>query len=243
MSPMQIDVVPDEPTLAVRAADAICTAVLAKPDAVLGLPTGNTPIRAYREIARRIERGQADFRRAIVYAIDEFADATRTTPGTNSVFYREHLRFPVGALHIPNPAARDANEHIVAFADALRRSGGFDLCVLGIGRNGHIAFNEPGSAADAPACVVDLAPASREAHAATFGSLDAVPARGMTLGVDDILAARAILVLAHGARKATIVRAAIEDAPSAEVPASWLQTHAAVTWLLDEAAASQLAPR
>lgn len=240
---MQIEVVPDAQTLAVRAADAICEAARAKPDAVLGLPTGNTPIRAYQEIARRIERGVADFRRTVVYAIDEFADTTRTTPGTNSVFYREHLRFPVRALHIPNPAARDANEHVAAFADALRRAGGFDLCVLGIGRNGHIAFNEPGSAVDAPARVVELTPASREAHAATFGSLDDVPARGMTLGVDDILAARAILVLAHGERKAAIVHAAIEHAPSTNVPASWLQTHADVTWLLDEAAASQLAPR
>lgn len=240
---MRIDVVADEVTLAVRAADAICDAVRVKRDAVLGLPTGNTPIRAYAEIARRIERGDADLRRASVYAIDEFAGATRTTPGTNSVFYREHLRFPVRALHIPNPGARDAGEHIAAFADALRRAGGFDLCVLGIGRNGHIAFNEPGSAVDAPARVVDLTPSSREAHAATFGSLDAVPSRGMTLGVADILASRAILVLAHGERKASMVRAAIEEAPVADIPASWLQMHDDVTWLLDEAAASQLTAR
>ncbi len=240
---MRIEVIADEQTLAVGAADAICDAVRAKADAVLGLPTGNTPIRAYEQIGRRVERGEIGFEQAIVYAIDEFAGAARTTPGTNSVFYREHLRFPVGALHIPNPAARDADEHIAAFADALRRAGGFDLCVLGIGRNGHIAFNEPGSAIDAPARVVDLTPVSREAHAATFGSLDAVPARGMTLGVPDILASRAILVLAHGARKAAIVRAAIEESPSATVPASWLQSHENVTWLLDEAAASQLAAR
>jgi glucosamine-6-phosphate deaminase len=240
MPPMRIEIVPDDATLANGAADALCDAVRRKPDAALGLPTGNTPILTYRELQRRQDAGEASFARATAWAIDEFADATRATPGTNSVFYREHLRITLRALHVPNPGAVEPEAHIRAFAAALRKAGGLDLCVLGIGRNGHVAFNEPGSPVDAPARVIDLTPVSRGAHAATFGSLDRVPHRGMTLGMADILESRKILVLAHGTHKATVVAAAIEGPQTADVPASWLQAHDDVTWLIDNAAASAL---
>ena len=238
MPPMRIETLADEAAVAVRAADLVCDAVRAKPDALLALPTGNTPVLAYAELARRVAAGTADFSRASIYAIDEFAGSTRTTPGTNSVFYREHVRLGQRVLHCPNPSAQDPDEHIRAFADAIRRAGGIDLCMLGIGTNGHIAFNEPGSTHDSRADVVELTRASREAHAATFGSLDAVPARGMTLGVADLLEARSIVVLATGTAKAAIVRRATEGAPTADVPASWLQSHADVLWLIDTATAA-----
>ena len=237
---MRIEIVADEAALAVRAADLVCDAVRAKPAARLGLPTGNTPVLAYAEITRRVAAGTADFSRADVYAVDEFAGGTRTTPGTNSVFYRQYVNFGQRALHCPNPSATEPDEHIRAFADAIRRAGGLDLCMLGIGVNGHIAFNEPGSPRDSRSRVVVLTPASREAHAITFGSLAAVPSRGRTLGVADLLEARSIIVLASGARKATVARASIEGAQAAGVPASWLQSHAEVTWLLDAAAAAEL---
>ncbi len=240
---MSIEIVADEAALARRAADVICDAVRGKPDAVLGLPTGATPIATYLELAKRVGDGACDFQRATAFAVDEFAGAGRTSPGTNSFYYRQYLRMGMRALHIPNPAAAHPDEHIRAFADAVRRAGGFDLCVLGIGVNGHIAFNEPGSGRDSRARAVDLTPESRRAHAVSFGSLDAVPARGMTLGVADLLESRAILVLASGAHKAAIIARAIQGAMSAGVPASWLQSHGDATWLLDEAAASALAGR
>lgn len=240
---MRIEILTDEPALASRAADVMCDAVRRKPDAVLGLPTGTTPIDAYLELAKRVGAGACDFRAATAFALDEFAGAGRTTPGTNTFYYRERLRIGTRALHVPNPSAAHPDEHMRAFGDALRRAGGFDLCVLGIGANGHIAFNEPGSSRNSRARAVDLTPESRAAHAAAFGSLDAVPSRGMTLGVADLLESRAILVLASGARKAAIIARAIEGGMSADVPASWLQSHKDVTWLLDEDAASALAGR
>jgi glucosamine-6-phosphate deaminase len=239
---MRIQTVADGAALARAAADLICAAVASKPGAILGLPTGNTPIATYGELARCVRAGACDFSRVTVYAIDEFCDATRTTPGTNSAFYREHLRIGARALHCPNPAAKDPGEHMSAFADAIRRSGGFDLCVLGVGVNGHIAFNEPGSSADSRARVVELTDTSRRAHAATFGSLEAVPARGMTLGIADLLESRAIVVLAQGAPKAAVVRRAIEGPATADVPASWLRSHADVVWLVDAVAGSLVEP-
>ncbi len=237
---MRIDAVPDEEAVAREAAAIIVDAVRAKPGALLGLPTGDTPLRTYAELVRREAAGEADFSGAIAYAVDEFAGATRATPGTNSVFFREHVRLRFRALHCPNHAAADPDEHIRAFADAIRRAGGLDLCVLGIGVNGHIAFNEPGSARDSHARTVGLTDASRRAHADAFGALDRVPARGMTLGVADLLESRLILVIAQGAHKAAIVREALEGPETAAVPASWLRSHPNVTWLLDEAAAALL---
>jgi glucosamine-6-phosphate deaminase len=207
---------------------------------ILGLPTGNTPIGTYYELAQHVSDGAADFSNTIVYALDEFVGPERDTPGTNSAFYRQYVRFPVRALHVPNPSAADPAQHIRAFADAVRRAGGFDLCVLGVGANGHIAFNEPGSGRDSTARVVDLDEATREGHAGAFGSLSRVPRQGMTLGVADLLEARQILVLALGEQKAGVVRKAIEGRPSADIPASWLQSHGNVTWLIDRAAAAEL---
>jgi glucosamine-6-phosphate deaminase len=235
---MRIEVVADERALASRAADLICETVRSHPRAALGLPTGKTPLATYVALHERAE--SLDFSGIVGYAIDEFADATRTTAGTNTVYYRRHMHLPLRALHVPNPGAERPEEHIVAFAAALHRAGELELCALGIGANGHIAFNEPGSAFDSRARVVTLDETSREAHAPEFGSLDKVPRHGMTLGVADILEARAILVLAQGASKAAIVRRAIEDEPSSDVPASWLRRHASVIWLIDRAAAADL---
>jgi glucosamine-6-phosphate deaminase len=240
---MRILIEPDGGALAETAADIICATVRAKPDAVLGLPTGATPVRTYAELERRAASGLASFSGAVVYAIDEFAGAERASPGTNADFYRRYLRLKLRALHCPNAATPSPEEHIAAFADAIRRGGGMDLCVLGIGANGHIAFNEPGSGRGSRARIVELTPASREAHAAAFGSLERVPERGMTLGVADLLEARSILVVASGAAKARIVQLAIEGPMTADVPASWLREHADVTWLLDAAAASALDQR
>ncbi|MBF6599526.1 MAG: glucosamine-6-phosphate deaminase [Dehalococcoidia bacterium] len=240
---MRIRIATDPGALACAGADLVAAVLRERPDAVLGLPTGDTPIGLYDELQRRVEAGAVDLSRAVGWAIDEFSGVPRAAPGTNSVFYRAHVRLPLRALQIPNPAARDPAAHIAAFADALRRAGGFDLCILGIGMNGHIAFNEPGSARDSRARVVTLAAGSRAAHAADFGGVERVPARALTLGIADLLGARRLLVLASGRAKAAIVRVAVVGPVKAEVPASWLQQHDDCTWLLDQEAAAELQGR
>ncbi len=243
---MRIQIEPDEHAAALRAADIICATVDADPEATLGLPTGATPLCSYAELERRVAAGVADFSRATAFAVDEFATGvssprlSRETPGTNSAFFARYLRVRFRELRCPDPAAADPDAEIRAFANSVRRAGGLDLCVLGIGVNGHIAFNEPGSAVDSRARAVELQPASRAAHADSFGSLDLVPATGMTLGVADLLESRRILVVALGAGKAAIVRAALHGPEGARVPATWLRHHSDVTWLLDTAAAALL---
>lgn len=240
---MPIEVVRDASALARRAADIICETARATPAAVLGLPTGDTPRATYALLALRAEAGVCDLTGVTAFAVDEFCGVPRNTPGTNSMYFRREVNLPLRTVHVPNPAAADPEAHITAFADAIRRAGGMDLCLLGVGVNGHIAFNEPGSAEDARARVVDLTEASRAAHAAAFGGLPAVPRRGLTLGIADLLEARAILVLAQGAAKAATLARALEGPRTADVPASWLQGHPHVTWLLDEAAAAALTRR
>lgn len=234
---MRIEVLPGPDDVAKRAADLICTAAAGR--AIIGLPTGRTPIDTYALIAPRVRAGTCDFSRATVYALDEFAAAPAFAAGTNAAFYREHLAF-ASAFHCPDAAASDPAAHVSAYAEDLRRAGGMSLCVLGVGTNGHIAFNEPGSAVDSVARVVNLTQESRAAHADAFGGIDRVPLQAMTLGIADLLASREILVLATGAHKAAAVRTAIEGPPSTEVPASWLQQHPRVTWLLDAPAAAGL---
>jgi glucosamine-6-phosphate deaminase len=235
---MQVEVLDDEQRLAGHAADIIGDAVRSNARLVLALPTGETPLLTYAELARR--RG-VSFEHATAFAVDEFAGApARDAPGTNFAFFREHLAGVIGALHVPDAAAPDPDREIHTYADLIRKRGGIDLCLLGVGTNGHIAFNEPPSAVDAPARVVALTDVTRAAHAAAFGGLTHVPRAGMTLGIADLLAASRVVVLAAGKHKAAVVRAAVEGPQTAAVPASWLQRHSSATWLLDTAAAAAL---
>lgn len=235
---MKIEVHPDATAVACRSVDVICSALRARPDAWLGLPTGKTPVLTYAELKARTSTASCDMNRTTACAVDEFC-APSENVGTNAAFYAEHLPF-CGNLRSPSAAAPDPLSEIKRFASAIREHGGLDLCLLGIGVNGHIAFNEPGSPRDSRARVVDLAATTVRAHAEGFGGEDNVPRQGMTLGVADILESKSLLVLATGASKAAIVAAAIQGPVTADVPASWLRGHADVTWMLDQTAAAGL---
>ena len=236
---MDVHTLADAADVGREAAGIVCS--FSFPGASIGLPTGATPIPMYDELSRSVASGTCDLSGATIWAIDEFCGVLPDTAGTNADFYRRHLNAPVRELYCPSSDAEDPVRHIEEYAAAITATGGFDLIVLGVGLNGHIAFNEPGSSRNDRARVVELTESSRQAHAAAFGSNERVPRTGMTLGITELLAARAILVLATGAHKAAIVRSAIKGPMTPAVPASWLQDHTRVIWLLDEAAASGLA--
>jgi glucosamine-6-phosphate deaminase len=232
-----IEVLPDAARTGHHAADLVCDAVRHTPGAWVGLPTGATPLPLYQELQHRHATAGCILRDLTPCAVDEFIDLL-AGDGTNQAFYRRHLPFVADRFRCPDPASTDPERDIRTLAGEIAARGGLDLCVLGIGANGHIAFNEPGSPVESRARVVDLAPETRAAHAEAFGGT--APIRGMTLGVADLRASQRILVLATGLHKAAVVRRALRGPASADCPASWLQDHPDVTWLLDEAASALL---
>jgi glucosamine-6-phosphate deaminase len=221
--------------------------------AVLGLATGSTPESVYARLVRRHEAGALSFRDVTTYNLDEYYPISPLDPLSYRSYMHRHL---FGRVDIAPHRAhmldgtvpeRFAAEHAAEFEWWIEADGGLDLQLLGIGRNGHIGFNEPSDREVAEALrlrtrLVDLHPVTRtDAAAREFGSEEAVIPRALTMGVATILAARSILVLATGAHKAEVVAAALTGPMTASVPASLLQSVAPkVTWILDEAAARAL---
>lgn len=238
-----------------RIEEAIRGAVAARGRAVLGLSTGSTPEAVYARLVDRYQAGDLSFRHVTTYNLDEFYPISPFDPLSYRAYMHRHLlgRVDIAANEahvldgtVPEPfAAAQAAE----FDRWIEGDGGLDLQLLGIGRNGHIGFNEPSDlgvddALRLPTRLVDLHPVTRSDASREFGSEDAVIPRALTMGVATILAARSILILATGAHKAEAVAAALTGPMTAAVPASLLQAVAPrVTWILDEAAARGLPGR
>lgn len=206
---------------------------------MLGLPTGNTPVPLYRELVRLHREEQLSFARARSFNLDEYlglepGDARSFRAWMHAQLFAQ-VDFAPQNVHIPGGAGEARG-----YAEALQRAGGIDLQVLGVGRNGHIGFNEPGSARDSRTRVVSLAHETRAAAAPAFGGLENVPERALTLGVAEILEARAIRVLAFGKGKAEIVRRMLLGEVGPDCPASFLRGHADLRVLLDTGAAARL---
>ncbi|GGB23954.1 glucosamine-6-phosphate deaminase [Flexivirga endophytica] len=240
---MQIEVVADKAALGEVAAERILQAYDAGALQVLGVATGGTPISTYRELARRSDGRLHDIRLA---ALDEYVGLPADHPGSYTTFVREQIAEPLGIPHgqvgVPRAEADDLAAAAANFERQLQENGGVDLQILGIGANGHIGFNEPGSQVDSRTRAVTLADRTRRDNARFFDSPEDVPHEALTQGIGTILEARSILLLASGARKAEALARAMEQTPTAECPASWLQLHPAVFVVADEAAAASLSP-
>ena len=236
--------------------DAICREVAAriaalirqKPNAVLGLATGSTPIGVYDELVRLHREDNLDFSQVTTFNLDEYYPIAPDAPQSYVRFMREHLfdfvncenwNVPLGAARSVEQIARDCEIYQQKIADA----GGLDFQLLGIGRTGHIGFNEPGSAQTSSTRLVTLDYLTRTDAAPDFFGLENVPMRAITMGVGTILSAREIVMVASGARKAAIVREALEDKITSKIPASFLREHPNAHWFLDESAASHLSTK
>lgn len=227
------------------AAERIAALVQSKPNAVLGLATGSTPLGVYARLVQRYEDGQIDFSQVTCFNLDEYYPLSSESPHSYHFFMRQHLFrhvpcrrwfVPSGSPGTPEQIAQRCREYEAHIVDA----GGIDLQLLGIGRTGHIGFNEPGSLPDSRTRMVTLDAMTREDAADSFGGLAHVPKQAVSMGIGTILEAREIMVLASGAAKAEIVREAFEGEETARVPASWLRPHPDVRLYLDQDAASQL---
>jgi glucosamine-6-phosphate deaminase len=224
------------------AADVLCEAIEQRPDAAIGLPTGKTPLGLYDELARRVEEGVADLSGVTAFAIDELHGVAGDHPATNATYFARHVspRIPLRALHVMAGDAGDPDAECVRFVRQIEEAGGLEVAVVGIGRNGHIAFNEPGSPFDSPARLVDLTEDTRRPYVEAFGSIEATPAQGLTLGIADLRAARRVVLLALGAEKADVVSQALEGAITEALPASVLRRHPHLTVVVDQPAGSRL---
>lgn len=225
------------------AADAIEKLVRSKPDAVLGLATGSSPLPVYDELAARHERG-LDFSRASAFALDEYVGL----PAGHPESYREVIRreftdrvnIAPENVHGPDGTATDIPAACEAYEQAIAAAGGVDLQLLGVGTDGHIGFNEPGSSFASRTRIKSLIEQTRRDNARFFTNLAEVPHHVLTQGLGTIMAARHVVLLATGAQKAQAVRDFVEGPVAAICPASVLQFHPHATVLLDEAAASAL---
>lgn len=211
---------------------------------VLGLATGSTPLPLYAELIRLHREEGVSFRSVVTFNLDEYEGLGATHPQSYRFFMEEnlfrHLDIPAANIHIPDGLANDPAKNCADFEAAIRDAGGIDLQILGIGRTGHIGFNEPPSAADSRTRRVHLDEVTRRDNSVFFGDLGQVPHGALTMGVATILEARRIELIAFGEAKAEIVRRAMEEAPSPSCPATWLQQHPGCTFHLDAAAAKAL---
>lgn len=218
-------------------AEELAALVRAKPTAVLGLATGRTPVGVYRELVRMHGEVGLDFSRVVTFNLDEFEGLAPDHPASFRRFMNEHLfdgvNLAPGNTHLlrSDLAPDAAAVHCADFEERIHAAGGIDLQVLGIGLNGHIGFNEPGSSVDSRTRRIALHPVTRASYEESLGV--AAPSHALTMGVATILAARSIRVLAFGARKRAIVRRLLAGDVSSDVPATFLHGHGDVRLLLD----------
>ena len=211
---------------------------------VLGLATGSTPLPLYAELIRLHREEKLSFSSVITFNLDEYEGLGATHPQSYRFFMEEnlfrHLDIPAANIHIPDGLSKDLAKNCTDYEAAIHAVGGIDLQILGIGRTGHIGFNEPPSAVDTRTRWVHLDEVTRRDNSAFFGDIALVPHGALTMGVATILEARRVELIAFGEAKADIIRRAIKEAPSTLCPATWLQKHPHCTFHLDAAAAKAL---
>jgi glucosamine-6-phosphate deaminase len=240
-----VNVLDDAEEVGRALAQRVVQTLRAKADAVLGLASGRSPIDGYAELRRLRGEGAADFSQASTFNLDEFAGISGDDPGSFQRFMRRHLfdgiNLQPSRIHFLNGAAPDLDTECERYEQAIRAAGGIDLQILGIGSNGHIGFNEPGDDLSVRTHRVTLAESSRRDNAALFGGdASRVPKEALSMGIGTILLARRIVLVATGEKKAECIRAALDGRISTRVPASLLQIHGDVEFLLDTAAARMI---
>ncbi len=234
---------PDYEALSEAAAAIVARTLEEKPSATLLLPTGTTPLGMYTRLVQLHRSGGLSFAGANFFNLDEYLGLRPDHPASYHAYMRENFYGLVDAdparVHVPRGDAPDPEAECERYEAAIREAGGIDLCVLGIGRNGHIGFNEPGAPFDSRTRVVRLAESTRRVNAADFEA-DRAPERAITVGMATIFASREVMLLASGANKARAVAAAVEGGISEAVPASMLGRHPNARLLLDGEAASSI---
>lgn len=227
-----------------KAANIISAQVIMKPNCILGLATGSTPIGTYDQLVEWYNKGDLDFSEVTTVNLDEYKGLPRTNDQSYYYFMHQHLFDRVNIdperTNVPNGMEPDAEKECGRYEELIRSLGGVDLQLLGLGHNGHIGFNEPGEAFEKETHCVDLTESTIEANKRFFASADDVPKQAYTMGIKTIMQAKKILIVVNGENKADIVERAFFGPVTPEVPASILQLHNDVTLVGDEAALAKI---
>lgn len=239
---MQIYRAKDYEDMSKKAANIIASQIVLKPDCVLGLATGSTPIGAYKNLVEKYEQGDLDFSQVTTVNLDEYKGLPRENDQSYYYFMHDNLFDHVNVkpenTHLPDGTKEDSDEECARYEELIRTLGGQDLQLLGLGHNGHIGFNEPGQAFETGTHCVDLQESTIEANKRFFASATDVPRQAYTMGIKTIMQAKKILVVVSGEDKAEIVKKAFFGPVIPGVPASILQMHNDVILVGDEAALS-----
>ena len=227
-----------------KAANLISAQVILKPDCVLGLATGSTPIGAYKQLSEWYQKGDVDFSQVSTYNLDEYRGLSHDDPQSYHYFMRDnffnHINIDINNTHVPDGANPDAAAACAEY-DAMVAAAGYpDLQLLGIGNNGHIGFNEPSDSFAKETHCVDLTENTIQANARFFSFIEEVPTQAYTTGIKNIMQARHILLIASGEAKADALYEAVYGPITPHVPASILQLHDEVSVVADEAALSRI---
>ncbi len=241
---MRIYVTKDYNAMSRQVANILSAQVILKPECVLGLATGSTPVGAYRQMVEWYKKGDLDFSQVRTINLDEYVGLAPTHSQSYRYFMQstlfDHVNIVPDNTYAPNGLAEDAARECRRYDKVIQTLGPIDLQLLGMGHNGHIGFNEPSDAFELETHVVDLAETTIQANARFFACADEVPRQAMTMGIQTIMQAKKVLVAVSGKDKAEIVKKAFTGPVTPQVPASILQMHPDVILVGDKAALSLL---
>ena len=227
-----------------KAANIIAAQMILKPNSVLGLATGSSPIGTYKELIKKCEAGDIDFSDITTVNLDEYRGLPRTNDQSYYYFMNDnlfnHVNIDKARTHVPNGEVEDAEAECGNYEALIKELGGIDLQLLGLGHNGHIGFNEPADQFDKATHCVDLTESTIEANKRFFASADDVPRQAFSMGIGTIMAAKKIVVVVSGVDKAKAVKNAFAGPVTPKVPGSILQFHGDVTVVCDAEAYAEL---
>lgn len=227
-----------------KAAGIVSAQIIMKPDCVLGLATGSTPVGLYKQLIEWYRNGDLDFSGVRTVNLDEYKGISRENDQSYYYFMHQnlfdHVNIPAGNTHLPDGMEPDSEKECRRYEELIQSMGSVDLQLLGIGHNGHIGFNEPADAFDKLVHCVNLTQSTIEANKRFFASAEEVPRQAYTMGIQTIMRSKKILIIANGEGKADVVRDAFFGPITPMVPASVLQLHNDVTLVADEAALSKI---
>ncbi len=232
----------DYETLSKKVANSIIKQITLKPNSVLGLATGSTPIGTYQALIEAYQKGKVDFSQVTVFNLDEYYPISKDNPQSYHHFmmqhFFQHININKDNCYIPNGQAKNIEKECRLYDEAIKQSGGIDLQLLGIGTNGHIGFNEPGRLLHMNTHLTSLKASTIEDNARFFDKIDSVPTKAITMGIGSIMKAKKILLLVSGQKKADIYKKLFEKQLSTDIPVSLLQLHLDVTVMVDQEAYS-----